>query len=72
MVLMRGTWYHASTREGCRKGELLEFWFMPGTGYDRDAEKIGLNLTRGQRWLMLLSFLVSVLVGALLASLVPR
>lgn len=41
---------------------------MPGTGYDRDAEKIGLNVSRGQRRLGLAVFVVSILVGMLLAS----
>lgn len=42
---------------------------MPGTGYDKDAEQIGLNITRGQRWLALAVFIVSVIAGMVLAKL---
>jgi len=41
---------------------------VPGTGYDRDAERIGLNLSRVQRRLGLAVFVVSILLGMLLAS----
>jgi hypothetical protein len=43
---------------------------MPSTGYDRDSERIG--LPRGPRWhrvLALAVFLLSVVIGAFLASL---
>ena len=41
---------------------------MPGTGYDRDTERIGLNINRGRRRLGLIVFVLSVLAGMLLAS----
>ena len=42
---------------------------MPGTGYDRDAERIGLNLTPGDRRLVVIVFVVAVFAGMILASL---
>ncbi len=41
---------------------------MPGTGYDREAERIGLNIIPGRRRLGLIVFVLSVLAGMLLAS----
>jgi endonuclease YncB( thermonuclease family) len=41
---------------------------MPGTGYDRDAENVRLNLSLGQRRFGLIVFVLSVLAGMLLAS----
>ena len=35
---------------------------MPGTGYDRDAEQVGLNISRGQRRFALIVFVLSALL----------